>query len=89
MEQLNGVNIPEEYRPISAWGFVGWSLLFNLPLAGIILVIVFACGASPRKNLTNYARSYLLMMLLVFIITFVITLFALLTGVLGAIIASN
>ena len=68
MEQFDEQNIPEAYKPISAWGFVGWTLLFNLPLAGWIIVIVMACGVSAKKNVTNFARSYLLMWLIGFII---------------------
>ena len=88
MEQFDEQNIPEAYKPISAWGFVGWALLFNLPLAGWIIVIVFACGVSPKKNLTNYARSYLLMWLLVLIITLVIWLVTLAIGFTGAMLYS-
>ena len=64
MEQIDEKNIPEAYKPITAWGFVGWTLLFNLPLVGWILIIVFACGVSAKKNVTNFARSFLLMYLL-------------------------
>ena len=30
-----------EYKPISAWGYFGYSLLFSLPIAGFILLIIF------------------------------------------------
>lgn len=83
MEQINEQNIPEEYKPISAWGFVGWTLLFNLPLAGWIIVIVMACGVSPKKNVTNFARSFLLMWLLITIISIIVSLLVFALG-LGA-----
>lgn len=50
--------IPDEYKPMSPWGFFGFSLLFAIPFVGLILLIVFACGASSNKCLKNYARSY-------------------------------
>ena len=34
------INIPNEYRPLSAWGYIGYSLLFRIPLAGFIFAIV-------------------------------------------------
>ncbi|MBP3255386.1 MAG: hypothetical protein J6M60_02715 [Clostridia bacterium] len=61
MEEYNEQNIPEAYKPLGAWAFFGWTLLFNLPFVGWIIVIVFSCGVSSRKNLTNYARSILIM----------------------------
>ena len=61
MEEYNDQNIPEAYKPLGAWAFFGWTLLFNMPFVGWIIVIVFACGVSARKNLTNYARSILIM----------------------------
>ena len=88
MEEFNEQNIPEAYKPISAWGFVGWSLLFNLPLAGWIIVIVFACGVSAKKNVTNFARSYLLMWLIETIIAVVTWLVMFALGFTGAMLSS-
>ena len=88
MEEFNEQNIPEAYKPISAWGFVGWSLLFNLPLVGWIIVIVFACGVSAKKNVTNFARSYLLMWLIATIIAVVTWLVMFALGFTGAMLSS-
>ena len=56
--------IPPEYRPIGAWGYFGWKLLFGIPFVGLILLIVFACGASSNVNLKSFARSYFVEMLI-------------------------
>ena len=50
--------IPEEYRPISMWGYFGYSLLFAIPLVGFILICVFSFGGTRNVNLKNYARSF-------------------------------
>lgn len=50
--------IPPEYKPISAWGYFGYNLLFAIPLVGFILLIVFSCGGTSNVNLKNYARSF-------------------------------
>jgi hypothetical protein len=59
--------IPEKYRPISAWGYFGYNLLFLIPIAGFILLIVFSFDNS-NINRRNYARSYFCGLLLAIII---------------------
>ena len=49
--------IPEEYRPISMWGYFGYEILFSIPVIGFICLIVFAIGAK-NVNKKNFARSY-------------------------------
>lgn len=61
-------NIPEEYRPISMWGYLGYQLLFAIPCAGFILILVFAFGGAKNKNVRNFARSYLCLWLLIFVL---------------------
>ena len=47
-----------EYRPISPLGYIGYFLLFSIPLVGFILLIVFSFGGTQNKNVKNFARSY-------------------------------
>lgn len=60
--------IPEEYRPISAWGYIGYQILFSIPIIGFIFLLVFALGGTRNINLKNFARSYFCIILLVIII---------------------
>ncbi len=58
---MNGMNsiygsIPANLRPLSAWAYFGYSLLFALPVAGLIMMIIFALDDS-NINRRNYARS--------------------------------
>lgn len=46
-----------EYRPLSPWAYFGYSILFNIPVIGFILLIVFSLDNS-NINRRNYARSY-------------------------------
>lgn len=46
----------EENTPISMWGYVGWEIVFGLPLVGLILAIVFSFGGTRNINLKNFAR---------------------------------
>ena len=65
--------IPEKYRPISAWGYFGYSLLFALPIAGLILLIVFSFDNS-NINRRNYARSFFCWIVIAIIIILFIVL---------------
>ena len=60
--------VPEEYRPISMWGYFGYSILFSIPFVGIILICIFSFGGSRNINLRNYARSYFCWLLIAVII---------------------
>lgn len=75
-------NIPEEYRPISMWGYFGYELLFSIPCIGFVLLLVFAFGGTQNKNVRNFARSYFCYYIIIAIILVVIMM--LLGGSLGA-----
>ena len=63
--------IPEEYKPITMWGYFGYSLLFAIPLVGFIVALIFSFGGTSNVNLRNYARS-MFCWLIIFFIIFVI-----------------
>lgn len=77
-------NIPEEYRPISMWGYFGYEILFSIPCVGIVLLIVFAVGGTKNVNLRNFARSYFCFLLIMAILVVIL----LASGVLGALLMS-
>lgn len=57
MDNTN-TNLPEEYRPISMWGYFGYQILFSIPCVGFIALLIFAFGGTKNVNLKNFARSY-------------------------------
>lgn len=61
-------NIPEEYRPISMWGYFGYELLFSIPCVGFILLIIFSVGGTKNVNLRNFARSYFCFMIIIVVL---------------------
>lgn len=79
MSETN-INIPNEYRPLSAWGYVGYNLLFGLPLAGLIFVIVFALDNNYIAR-RNYARSVLCWMLIGIVLSIIIGVLFMVLGV--------
>lgn len=50
-------SIPTEYKPISTWGYLGYEVLFAIPLIGFIIMLIFALGGTKNINLKNLARS--------------------------------
>ena len=73
---MNYENIPDKYQPLSPWAYFGYQILFNIPVVGIILLIIFALGGAKNINLRNFARSYFC----VYVIFIVVFLVLLLTG---------
>ena len=61
-------NIPNEYKPISAWGYFGYEILFAIPILGFILLIIFSLGGTRNINLRNFARSYFCIYIIIIII---------------------
>lgn len=78
--QQNGEQkIPEMYRPLGAWAYFGYQLLFALPIVGFICLIVFSCDSS-NLNRRNFARSYWCSLLISVIISVFIVLILVATG---------
>ena len=66
---MNNVqNIPDEYKPISMWGYFGYQVLFALPLVGFICLLIFSFGGTRNKNVKNFARSYFCYLIIMIII---------------------
>ena len=63
------VVIPEEYKPISMWGYFGYELLFSIPCVGFIVLLVFAFGGNKNVNVKNFARSYFCYFIIVAVLT--------------------
>ena len=47
----------ERYRPLSPWAYVGLTVLFSIPVVGLVFLIVYSINGS-NINRRNYARSY-------------------------------
>lgn len=70
--ELTEEQLPAKYRPIGAWAYFGWTLLFNLPIAGWIIALVFAVGKTENVNLKNFARSMFCFVVIVAVFLFLI-----------------
>lgn len=74
---------PEQYKPLGPWAYFGYTLLFNLPIAGFILLIIFSVK-DDNINRRNFARSYWC----VYVIAIIIAVLLMVTGI-GASIGSS
>jgi len=59
--------LPRKYRPLSAWEYFGYNLLFSIPLIGFICLIVFAVSDSNIVR-RSFARSYFCIIILIGIV---------------------
>ena len=69
----------EKYKPISPLGYVGYDLLYAIPILGLILLIVFAITAK-NKNVKNYALGHILSVVIGIVLLTVLSAIALGTG---------
>ncbi len=68
--QITESDLPERFRPLGAWAYFGYTLLFAIPIVGFICLIVFSFSDS-NINRRNYARSYWCVFALALIITLI------------------
>ena len=55
--------IPPQYKPLSPWAYLGYQILFTIPLVGLIALIIFALN-NDNINRRNFARSSFLLLFL-------------------------
>ncbi|MDO4798453.1 MAG: hypothetical protein Q4A01_10620 [Coriobacteriales bacterium] len=77
--EFDEFNIVPELKPLGAWTYFGLSILFSIPIVGLICLIVFSFS-DANINRRNYARSYFCMLLLVLVLVAVLFF----TGLLGS-----
>lgn len=71
--QVNENMLPEEFKPVTVGAYIGYSILFSIPLVGFIMLLVTAFSSSNKKSLRNYARAMLIMYVVAFVIAFAMT----------------
>lgn len=49
--------LPKSYRPLSAWNYFWRSVLYAIPVIGLIFLLVHAFASKSRHG-KSYARSY-------------------------------
>lgn len=72
MSAYDGFNLPPELEPLSAWAYVGYSILYSIPVIGLIFLIVFSIS-DKNINRRNFSRSYFLIAILAIVIIAALT----------------
>lgn len=60
-----------KYKPMGAWAYFGWSILFSFPIAGFVLLIVMSFNDN-NINRRNFARSHWCSLLIFGIIALIV-----------------
>lgn len=63
--------LPDKYRPLGAWAYFGYELLFSIPIVGIICLIMFSLNDS-NINRRNFARSFFCFFVVIAVIVILI-----------------
>ena len=71
---FNEQSISSKDRIVSVWEFVGYILLFCIPIVNIICAIIFACS-NNNINRRNFARAYLIIIVIATVLYFVLGMF--------------
>lgn len=61
-----------KYAPITTWGYIGIFILMCIPLVGLILMIIWACGKCKKIAKRNLARAMLIMTAVGLVISLII-----------------
>ncbi len=86
MQPIDGEeDLPERFRLIHAWGYVGYWLLWSIPVIGTIFLI-YSALSQKRLNRMHFARSYFAGLLLFLIILGIGLLVLMFTGVFDRIV---
>jgi len=83
LNQQEIAQLPEKYRPLGAWSYFGLSVLYSIPIIGLIFLIVFAVS-DKNINRRSFSRSFFC----AYIIVAIIILVGLLTGSLAAVLGA-
>ena len=61
----------EEYKPISPFGYLGYELLFAIPVIGWVIQLIFAI-CHKNRNVKTFARSFYCLYLLSIVVSLIL-----------------
>ena len=68
-----------KYKPVSAWGYFGLTLLYALPLIGFIFLLIHSFS-DANINRRNFTRSYWIPLIITLIVGAIVVGIVLATG---------
>lgn len=76
--------LPYKYRPLGAWSYFLYTILFSIPVVGIIFLFIFALDGSQVVR-RSFARSYFCVYILAIIIVAIVIALGGLSAILGSV----
>lgn len=76
--------LPYKYRPLGAWSYFLYTILFSIPVVGIIFLFIFALDGSQVVR-RSFARSYFCVYILAIIIVVIVIALGGLSAILGSV----
>lgn len=70
---------PKEYKPLSPWAYWGLSLLYTVPVVGLVFMIVFSFNKNNIHR-RNFTRSYWINLLIAVVLIGVLLAIGVATG---------
>ena len=65
--EFDAFNVPPEFKPLGAWANFLLTVLFSIPIIGLIFLIIFSFS-DANINRRNFARSYFCMMVVMIVL---------------------
>lgn len=79
MAQITAESLPPKFRPLSPWSYFGLTILFSLPIVGLVFLIIFSFNQN-NINRRNFARSYFCALIVVLIMAVILFVIGMITG---------
>lgn len=78
-------SLPEKYRPMGAWSYFLYNILYCIPLIGLVCMIIFALSDNNIAR-RSHARSYFCFYIVIAVLFIIIVIAGggLLAGILGS-----
>lgn len=73
--------LPSVYRPLTMWQYFFLSILYTIPIVGLVFLIVHAINDEKNINRRNYARSYFITTIVFFAFIVILIMTGILAGI--------
>ena len=72
LQEVVNIKMLDKYKPITPFGYVGYNLLFSIPVIGLIMLIIYSFD-NANINRRNYARSFFVTTIIAIALTLIFT----------------
>ncbi len=73
-------DLPRKYKPLSPWQYFGLTILYQIPIVGVVFLIIFSIS-KVNINRRNFSRSFFCVIVVEIIVLAVLFAFGLFNGI--------